>query len=364
LALTQNRRLLREMRLRAPEKYFSQFGGDGEVRVEADRVAWLPPRHGGSISWTVALNRHKNGERYDAYMTGDWALFRASDIIPAAITRTVKGATGKTTLSFSLPANWSSVTQYYGRNQRYRVKNPQRRFARPTGWILLGKIGVRAEKMAGIKVKIAAPVHQDAHRMDMLALLAWTLPEVNRLFAGFPSRLTIFSAGDPMWHGGLSAPSSLFLHSSLPLLSENSTSTLLHEVVHVGMGASAASGADWIIEGMAEYYALQILLRSGTISQHRFDRALAGLDLWGGEAGSLCSDDASGPVTAKAAVLMHAINMELEKQTDGQHNLDDVMHVLAASQHKITIEDFSIAVTGLLQHESEAMNNANIVCAP
>ena len=43
-------------------------------------------------------------------------------------------------------------------------------------------------------------------------------------------RLLIVSAGDPMWRGGLSGPSSMFLHSDRPLISENRTSTLLHEL--------------------------------------------------------------------------------------------------------------------------------------
>jgi len=365
LTLKQPRRLLRQMHMRAPATYFSEFSGDGQISIEGDLVDWLPPRNGGTLSWSVALNRLKHEDSYDAYMSNDWALFRASDIIPAAQTRTVKGAASNTSLRFSLPANWSSVTQYYGRNHRFKVKNPSRRFDRPTGWILLGDIGVRAEKVAGVKVKIAAPRNHGVRRADMLALLAWTLPEVTRLFTNFPSRLTIVSANEPMWRGGLSAPLSLYVQSSLPLISENGTSTLLHEIVHTGLGASAEEGADWIIEGLAEYYSLQILLRSGTISRDRFDTALARLADWGNDVTSLCDSDASGPVTAKATVLMHEIDVEIDETTGGKFSLDDVVHVFAQSSQKLSSKDLAAAVTQILQNESDIINRAqSLGCFP
>src|SRR5690606_21947056 len=134
----------------------------------------------------------------------------------------------------------------------------------PTGWIVLGHLGVRYDTISGIRTKVAGPVNQGVRRMDMLALLRWTLPELLRILPDFPHRLTIVSAGDPMWRGALSAPQSLYLHAERPLISENGTSTLLHEVVHVGLGVGAGHGADWVVEGLAEYYSLEMLRRSGT----------------------------------------------------------------------------------------------------
>ena len=70
-----------------------------------------------------------------------------------------------------------------------------------------------------------------------------------------------------MWRGALSAPQSLYVHAERPLLSGNATSTLLHEIVHIGLGLADERGADWIVEGLAEYYSLEVLRRSGTISE-------------------------------------------------------------------------------------------------
>jgi hypothetical protein len=355
LTLGQSRPLLLEMRMRAAADYFSEFAGDGQISVQDGKVVWVPPAQGGVLSWSVKPNRLKSGNRYDAYMSDTWAVLRASDIIPPAATRTVRHATSNTSLSFGLPAGWSSATQYAGRNHRYRIDNPARRFDRPTGWILLGQIGTRTEEIAGVKVKIAAPKMHAVRRMDMLALLAWTLPDATRLFSDFPSRLTIISANEPMWRGGLSAPSSLFIHASLPLLSENATSTLLHEIVHIGMRASAGDGADWIIEGMAEFYGLQLLLRSSTITEKRYRHALSQLKAWGDDVPTLCNERSSGPITARATILMQDLDMEIRKSTDQEHNLDDVMNVLSHQDQKITIDDLVRAVAGFMPTDSTVL---------
>ena len=39
---------------------------------------------------------------------------------------------------------------------------------------------------------------------------------------------------------------------------------LLHEVMHAMLGIHATSGDDWIVEGLAEFYSLELLRLSGT----------------------------------------------------------------------------------------------------
>jgi hypothetical protein len=360
LTLKQSQPSLREMRMRASGDFLSDFTGEGNVSIQDGELVWNPPERGGVLTWLVQANRLKTGDRYDAYMNDTWALFRASDLIPPAETRTAKGATSKTSLSFTLPSSWSSVTQYAGQNDQYQIDNPDRRFDRPTGWMLLGQLGVRTEKIAGIQVKIAAPKNHGVRRMDMLALLSWTLPEANRLFPGLPARLTIISANGPMWRGGLSAPSSLYLHASLPLISENGTSTLMHEVVHIGMRASAADNADWIIEGLAEYYGLQLLLRSGTITEKRYARALTSLRSWSEEAQSLCSKSSRGAITARSTVLMHDLDQEIRTGSDQLHNLDDVMNALSNLDQEISIADFVNEVAAVLPTGSTVLDDAEL----
>ena len=337
LHLEQRSQLLREMDLNAPADWISEVGGDGQVTRTEDRVNWLPPAGGGTLRWFAKINHQRDSGGYDSFINEQWAVFRADDIIPAAATRTLKGADSDTTLIFDLPRDWSSATQYFGKDGGYRISNADRRFDRPTGWVALGELGVRHDTIAGIRVKIAGPVGQSVRRMDILALLRWTLPEITRVLPRFPARLTIVSAGDPMWRGGLSAPASLFIHADRPLISENATSTLVHELVHVGLGGSAASGADWIVEGLAELYSLEALRRSGTISQRRYQIALERLEERGKEAESLCSDASRGAVTARAVTVLHDLDTEIRQHGTPSTSLDDVVRQLTDNDLEITL---------------------------
>jgi predicted metalloprotease with PDZ domain len=143
-----------------------------------------------------------------------------------------------------------------------------------------------------------------------------------------------------MWRGALSAPDSFYVHADRPLISENGTSTMLHETVHVGLRLVAEPGANWIVEGLAEYYSLEILRRSGTISNERYRTAHAELETWGRKTRELCVQRSSGSNTARAVSILVATNAEIRKATGEEANLDDVLRVLASHNGKITVDQF------------------------
>jgi hypothetical protein len=186
--------------------------------------------------------------------------------------------------------------------------------------------------------------------------MRWTLPELLRLLPDFPDRLTIISAGEPMWRGALSAPDSIYVHADRPLLSENATSTLLHETMHVGLGLTAAPGADWIVEGLAEYYSLEVLRRTGTISEKRYRDAHEALDEWGRKVGNLCRRRSSGSNTARAVTILAKANGEIRKASRGKADMDDVLRVLASHDEKVTVEQFRDIVSGIAGEAVDALN--------
>ena len=210
LTVRQSEDLLRRYDMRLDEVDPDSVDADGEVAINDGRIVWDLPEKGGTMRWFVPLGHRRASGGFDTYMTADWALFRAEDAIPIVRTRTVRGAKSVTELSFDLPNRWSSLTQYAGDNDHYPITNPERDFDRPTGWIIAGRYGSRAENIAGVRVIVAGPMGQGIHRMDALALLNWTLPEIVNILPNFPERITVFSARDPMWRGGLSAPASLY----------------------------------------------------------------------------------------------------------------------------------------------------------
>jgi len=360
LKLDQSSHLLREFNMRAPAAKISTPDGDGEISVAEERLIWSPPPAGGSLRWFALIDHQRNGGSFDARITTDWAIFRAEDIIPQATTRTLRGASSETTLSFELPSGWSSLTEYFGHNHSYQIDNPERRFDRPAGWIILGDIGVRYDRIADLRVNVAAPTDQGMRRTDILALLNWTLPEILRIVPDFPRRLTIVGAGDPMWRGGLSGPRSLFIHADRPLISENGTSTLLHEVMHIAIGKGAEEGMDWIVEGLAEYYSLAILHRSGTISDRRFVEAIGKQAEWGASAKILCTARSGGATTARAVTVMSELDQEIRVRSDGRTSLDDVLLVIAATDREITLGGFAAIAGQFTGGDAHALRAANL----
>jgi len=340
LTLSQGRALLRELTMQ-PDSRSSGFEADGDLDITDQKVRWVPPKEGGRISWYVDVEHRRNDSGYDAWLGTDWGLFRAEDIIPRAATRTLKGARSETWLALNLPNGWSAVTQYFSNNKKIRVNNPKRRFDQPSGWMVLGNLGVRREKIAGIRVAVAGPIDHSVRRLDTLALLNWTLPELARLLPSLPPRLTIVSAGEPMWRGGLSAPRSLYLHADRPLISENATSTLLHEVMHLSLALSADDGYDWIVEGLAEYYSLELLNRSGSISDSRYALARADLADWATRATTLCRQSSTGATTALAVGILSTLDREIRDLSDGNASLDDVIRELTALGPGIGLADLT-----------------------
>ncbi len=331
LTLRQPRNLLREVSFRIDTR-ISEVRGDGTVQIADERVSWQPPPRGGTLEWNALVRHERSAGAFDALLGPDWGIFRAEDVIPRARTRSLKGAWSNTTMAFKLPPGWSAVTEYSSLRDPIRVQRDDRRFDQPTGWIAMGTLGVRRDTITDVRVAIAAPEGHSARRLDMLALLNWTLPELMEILPDSLSRLTVVTAGDPMWRGGLSAPASLYVHKDRPLISENGTSALLHEVMHVALSLRAEDGYDWIIEGLAEFYSIELLRRGKAISQRRAERAFVQQAEWARDATTLCGDVSKGPTTALAVTIFQALDQELAAATDNAHSLDSLLPVLSGQR--------------------------------
>jgi len=258
-------------------------------------------------------------------------------------------------MSFRLPSTWSAITEYSSRSTPIRVQTAGRRLAQPTGWIAVGKLGVRRETIAGARVAVAAPEGQDVRRMDILALLNWTLPELQRILPEPMDRLTIVSAGAPMWRGGLSAPASLVLHADRPLISENATSTLLHEVMHTALGIRSKDGFDWIVEGLAEFYSIELLRRGLAISEDRYLTALEDQAKWSEKAKSLCGRASGGPRTALAVTVFVGLDAEIRSRTGGDASIDDLLRELMQADARADADLLRSLVKKLTGKESSVL---------
>lgn len=351
----QSRNLLREIRFQNNSR-LSNIKIDGKAVSATDEIVWQPSASGGTLQWSVQIGHQRGGGGYDAWLGDEWGIFRAEDVIPRATTRTLRGAFSNTTLQFDVPRDWTTITAYSGDSKSLAIDKPGRRFDQPDGWIALGNLGVRRENIAGMRVAVAGPIGHSLRRMDILALLNWTVPELARVLAKLPRRLTIISAADPMWRGGLSAPGSLYLHADRPLISENSTSTLLHEVMHSTLRLQAAQGYDWIVEGLAEFYSLELLRRSGTISESRFAKALDDQRVWSKSADDLCRHSSKAATTALAVMTFSALGAEIHARSAGKASLDDLVRELAEYDGAIDLNILQQIAAQLSSDKSDVLD--------
>jgi hypothetical protein len=341
---------VRWLRFSIDPKRLHGFEGDGVLELDGRTLAWTPPDAGGQLRFTATID-HRRGSGFDARMTEDWAIFRGDDLFPAARVRQEVGSEAEAELHVHLPEGWSFAAPYpLLRPNVYLIENPERGFDRPTGWMAAGRLGVRRERIAGVEVTVAAPVDQGVRRMDILAFLNWNLPELRAVVDELPERILIVSARDEMWRGGLSGPNSLYLHADRPLISENGTSTTLHELVHVVTRLRGRDGGDWIVEGLAEYYSMKLMWRSGTITRKRYQRGFRQLERWAAdvELADLATDRAKGPVTARAVLLFRELDREIYRESDQEKRLDDVVRHLVAAGESVDLERLQDAVEAVL----------------
>ena len=337
------------------------FAGDGKIEDDGEYVTWTPPTTGGRFSFQVSVNHQRRNGHYDARMTEDWAIFRGDDLFPAAHTHGRDDAESDAYLHVHLPDGWSFVTAYpAAREHEFEIEHDHRYFDRPTGWMAAGRLGVRRELIDGVRVIVAGPMNQSVRRLDLLAMLNWNLPEVHRVIPDMPKRVLVVSARDEMWRGGLSGPNSLYLHADRPLISENGTSTIVHELMHVANRLRGEKGADWIIEGLAEYYSLKLMWRSDTITYHRYLQSLEQLKEWGRQAERLDVDSSSGPVTARAVGILRRLDREIYAQTNREKTLDDVMRLLTASGQKVNLKRFRAAVVEVMGKPADALSHGRL----
>jgi hypothetical protein len=347
-----------ELRLAMPADRYDKISGDGAVVREGDTVVWRPQTdRPQQLRYTYRINEQRASGGYDALMTPQWVVVRADDLIPPAAVRATKDADASARLVFRLPEGWGSVDTPYGRSKvanTFVVATPGRSFDRPMGWVVAGRIGARRDSVGKTQVVVAGPMGQDLRRLDTLAFLNILLPEYRSAFGDLPPKLLVVTAGDPMWRGGLSGPRSLFLHSGRPLVSENGSSTLVHEMTHVVTRIRGVAGADWIAEGLAEFYSIELNRRAGLLSEKRAGAALAWMREHGKAVESLAAAQSRRERTARAVVVFSELDAEIRKASGGKASLDTVVRDLM-KKRTVSLQDLRRAAALAIGSESAVL---------
>lgn len=341
---------------------YSDIRANGKLTIKEKKIEWELPQGEATLSYFVKLTNERSPGKFDSRMTADWALFRGDDLIPAVHTYEVPNAYSVATLSFILPKAWKSIETGWERKtgNTFAVDNPERRFDRPTGWMVAGNIGTRRATVKKTKIAVSAPAGEHMRRMDALTFFSFVWPELHRAFEKTPQKLLVVGAGDPMWRGGLSASNSLFLHSDRPLVSENGTSPLLHELTHMVTRISGkvtkTTNDDWIAEGLAEFYSFELLYRADGMTKSRRAKIIRSLSKWGSDIKHLRKSKSTGPVTARAVVLLNDLDQEIRKRSKNKYSIDDVVRELMV-QRKVSLDDLTHSSEKFAGSKLETLNS-------
>ena len=333
------------IRFRFDPLRYRSIEANGELVEHEGGLEWRPPAKGGELRYVYSIDHLRDNNSYDSRCAKSWAIMRGEDLVPRMRIRTVPVARSESRMTVRLPEGWSASLPYRRLvGGRYDLENPRTRFDRPSGWFAFGKLGVVRETIAGTRVAIAGPADQGIRRMDILALMKWTMPSLAKVFGRLPERIQVVVAGDPMWRGGLSGPRSVYLHVDRPLIGQDSTSPLLHELVHSMMNANSGKDGNWVVEGLAEYYSLVLLRRSETLTASRYEAAIEGIRNRAAGGGDLRMAEVDSATRAKAVVVLMEIDDAIRDATGGDRSLDDVMRVLAGDRKSVTTESFRKAI--------------------
>lgn len=323
-----------------------QFRGTGKLEPVPDGLHWTPGGPYAHLTYRVKIN-HVRGQhqRYDSYAARDWIVTGARDLFPHITIhvdpRHGDRPTSRARLIFRLPPGWRSAAALPAIGpDTYRLAEPGKILARPRGWFALGKLAVDRQEIADIMLQVARAPGADLQPQQLFHFLDGTLPALRALLRAEPETILVVSAPDPMWHGGISGEHSFFMHGKRPLRTPDQTSPYLHELFHVLQPYKPAADADWIEEGLAEFYSLELQRRAGLIDAGAHRRALgyfARFDLWNV---NLTQQQDNAATNNSAPLVMYALDQHIQHATAGKARLDDVVTQLAKPGEEVDTARF------------------------
>ncbi|RZI33504.1 hypothetical protein [Pseudomonas orientalis] len=324
---------------------YSDFKADGQWKVDGRRGHWQPSADKASLTYRVRLGHaHKPGT-YEARMTPAWALFRGDDLVPTARLDQQEGVELVARLIFDLPPGWNSIETAWPRigKNKFRIDNVSRLFDRPTGWMLAGSLGSRRMRLGQTDVTVTSPKGQGMRRMDVLTLLTFVWPQVEAAFPRHPAKILVVGASDPMRRGAFSARDSVYLNSRTPLISEDGSSPLIREVVQAIARFNDHDSSDWISEGLAGYYAIELVRRAGGITDERYQAIQTRLTKEGKAVTSLRGEHVSGATVSRAVVVLQELDREIRVKTHNKRSLDDLAQAVMRAGSVTTKEFVQLA---------------------
>ncbi len=126
--------------------------------------------------------------------------------------------------------------------------------------------------------------------------------------------------------------------------------------MHIVLDFETDHDHDWIVEGLAEFYGLELLRRSGTISRARYDRARKSQKDWSRSSDRLCGGPSSGAMTARAVSVFLELDREIRRKTEGHSSLDDLVSAVLTANGNIDVDALDQLVREIIGENPDALH--------
>lgn len=328
-------------------EWFHRFSATGRLLQNDPRQwTWYPDGITGHFRYAVMLNQPRNVKGFDSYHGGSWVLTRTSNLFPIKRFTSRKPVRSLTRVRFQLPQGWQVVTAMRPvTNDTVEARDRGNALTAPYGWVLLGDLDIHRFTVASTEVTVAAPRVMQYSAGPLIDLLRRVLERLAITVHAIPERITVVVGPDPLWRGGLSGEDSLYLNHNLPLIASDYTSTVVHELFHIAQGfRKADEQADWIVEGLAEYYSLRVLREIRELPRSRFVKGIRKFDrqgLWGRNFLSTTQRDV---LYNAAPLVMFYIDELIREATKGEATLRTVVKQLGTAESRVSTRTFQDAL--------------------
>ena len=101
---------------------------------------------------------------------------------------------------------------------------------------------------------------------------------------------------------------------------------------------------------------VELMRRAGGLSEDRYHKVRAQLKRWSKDVKSLRGENSSGPMTARAVLLLQDLDKEISQVSEGRHSLDDLTRALMRLEKASTADVLAISES-LLGTPSEVLNS-------
>jgi predicted metalloprotease with PDZ domain len=95
------------------------------------------------------------------------------------------------------------------------------------------------------------------------------------------------------------------------------------------------------VEGLAEFYSLELQRRAGLIDNKAYNKALRSFRKYGLWGVDLRQQRDNAATNNSAPLVLHALDQQILKRTGGMHRLDDVLALAANEKQHLTTRRFA-----------------------